>query len=44
MSQRVGLTEEARLEEREEEEESLLRRLKGLVLSSPLDHNVSWAV
>lgn len=45
---RSGITDEASLEENEEEEveeeECLLRRLKGLVLSSLLDHNVSWAM
>lgn len=30
--------------EREEEEEGLHRRLKGLVFSSLLDHNISWAM
>ncbi len=39
------MIEEASLvEKEEEEEESLLKRLKGLVLSSLLDHNVSWAM
>lgn len=30
--------------EREEEEETLHRRLNGLVLSSLLDHSISWAM
>lgn len=40
------MIEEASLEEKEKRRRrrSLLRRLKGLVLSSLLDHNVSWAM